>query len=153
MPQIRMRDAGGVLRMITRIRMRDAGNVLRTLSRVRMRDAGGVLRTVWQYFSVAVDHTFVNGNSSGAAASGIVTTSSVTGTVQGGTGPFTYLWEYVSGEALIVPSTPTAAATTFSATVSDGVHDATYRLKVTDSLSNVVYSENVEAQLNWIDTR
>lgn len=155
MPQIRMRDAAAVLRTITQIRMRDAGNVLRTIQRIRMRDGGGVLRTVWQYFSVVLDSVFETSTNSGAASSGSVTTGTVTGTVQGGVAAFTYLWEWVSGSGSIVPTTGTANATTFTATVSDSgsPYTATYRLKVTDSNGAVTYSSEVFIELYWIDTR
>jgi hypothetical protein len=116
MPQVRFRDGSGVLRTAARIRMRDASNVLRNIQRIHMRDPSGVLRTVWQYFSVTLDYSTITGSNDGPAGNGTVTTASVTGTVVGGTAGFTYLWEYIDGDATIIPATPTAAATTFSAT-------------------------------------
>lgn len=154
MPQIRMRDAAAVLRTISRIRMRDGGGVLRTIQRVRMRDAAGVLRTVWEYLSVVLDVYYVYGLNGGAASYGVVTTATVTATVTGGTAPFTYLWEYVSGDLGISADTPTADNTTFSATVSDTSNAVAYfRLKVTDTNGSIVYSEQVAIELQWYDTR
>ncbi len=155
MPQVRMRDAGGVLRTITRIRMRDAGGVLRTIQRIRMRDAGGVLRTVYQYLSISLDVTAIAGYNSGAASAGTVATAAVTGTVSGGTAPYTYLWERVDGSATVTATTGTAAATTFSATVNEATGGifATFRLKVTDVNGAIAYSPNVFIELYWTDTR
>lgn len=154
MPQLRMRDASGTLRTISRIRMRDAGGVLRTIQQIRMRDAGGVLRLVFQYLSVALSTYYAFATNSGAASSGTTTTASVTSTVIGGTGPFTYLWEYVSGDLGITITTPTGANTTFSATVVASVNKvALFRLRVTDANGAVSYSPNLTVELEWVDTR
>lgn len=67
------------------------------------------------------------------------------GTVQGGTnasvsggvGPFTYLWEYVSGSAdIVIITSPTAEDATFSFTSASlaAVREAVWKLTVTDSL-------------------
>jgi hypothetical protein len=155
MPQVRMRDAGNVLRTIARIRMRDAGNVLRTIQRIRMRDTTNALRTVWAYLTLTLDLAVVSGTNSGASASGTVISDTVTGTVTGGVAAFTYLWEYVSGAASIDVDSPTANSSTFSGTVSDSQSpvEAVYRLRVTDSTGAIAYSGNVTVQLTWIDTR
>jgi hypothetical protein len=154
MPQVRFRDAGNTLRTCARIRMRDAGNTLRQIQRIRMRDAGNVLRTVWQFFSVALSASIVTGSNSGAASSGTVTSSSVTGTPTGGTAPYTYAWQYVSGDATVTPTSPTAATTTFSSTtVTELGKIAFFQLQVTDNVGNVVTSSVLEVQLYWSDTR
>jgi hypothetical protein len=151
--QIRMRDAGGVLRTISRIRMRDAGNVLRTLSRVRMRDAAGTLRTVWQYFTATIPST-EHAVASGLASSGTVTSSSIAVTVTGGTAPYTYLWQYVSGSLAIAITTPTGSASTFSAIAVDGVPEvAVFKSTVTDNNGTVIDTNTITVQLNWIDNR
>lgn len=152
-----MRDGGGVLRTITRIRMRDGSNVLRNIQRIRMRDGANVLRTVWQYFSVVLSTSVVTGSASGAASHGTVTSANVTSTVTGGTGPYTYSWQYQSGDATITPVAPTSSASTFTSDVTDAGSPkiASYALQVTDSSTpaNVILSSQVQIQLNWTDTR
>jgi len=80
------------------------------------------------------------------AGSKTVTTSAASVTPSGGTSPYSYLWEYVSGDTFL-PNTSTSNSTTFSKnmTVSVGqTVEATgvYRCRVTDSASNVVYGPN-----------
>lgn len=152
----KMRDAGGILRAITRIRMRDAGGILRTIQQIRMRDGGGVLRTVFQYFSVALNSYTAYGTNSGGAASGSVTSSPTNNsTVTGGTGPYTYQWEFVAGNPGISATAPTGANTAFTATVP-GIQSpfrATWRLRVTDAGGLITYSTPVSVELYWTDTR
>jgi hypothetical protein len=154
-PRTRFRDAGGGLHTLVRARVRDAGNTLRTIQRIRVRDASNALRTVFQYLSVALNTTVVTGSNSGAASSGSVTSSTVTGTVSGGVAPYTYAWQYVSGDATVAANTPTAANTSFTnASVPDALPKiAEYQLQVTDNNGAVVVSELVEVQLYWVDTR
>lgn len=155
MPQIRMRDAAGTLRTITRLRMRDTAGILRTIQQVRMRDETGVLRTVFQYLSLDVNTTSAFGSSSGAASAGVVVSSSVTGTVSGGTAPYVYAWERIDGSAGISADTPAVATSTFSATVNEatGGMFANFRLKVTDANGAEAYSDPVFVELYWTDTR
>lgn len=154
MPQVRIRDAGGTLRTLARIRVRDAGNVLRNIQRIRVRDAGNVLRTVWQYFSISLDTYLVTGSGTGSFHSGSVTSATVTGTVVGGAAPIIYLWVYIDGSATIVPTSPTAIATTFHSNVIDGmVRVAHYMLRATDNSGVVIESDPLEIQLDWTDDR
>ncbi|HSW91788.1 MAG TPA: hypothetical protein VLG09_04030 [Candidatus Saccharimonadales bacterium] len=153
--RFRFRDSGATLRTLARARVRDAGGTSRLIQRIRVRDGSGVLRTVFQYFTVTLSTNIVTGSASGAASSGTVTSSSVTSSIVGGVAGYTYAWQYVSGDATITATTPTASNTTFSApNVPDALGKiANFRLQVTDSASNVIYSEEVEVQLYWADTR
>jgi hypothetical protein len=67
---------------------------------------------------------------------GSVTTNSVTVTESGGTGPYTYAWAYVSGDAGFSANSPTAATTTFTGSITALGQDkiAVWRCTVTDSL-------------------
>ena len=66
----------------------------------------------------------------GFGHSGVVQTNTVTVTPAGGTGPYTYAWTYVSGDAVTVLS-PSSAATKFSSATGA---EAVYKCTVTDSL-------------------
>ena len=154
MPQIRMRDAAGTLRTITQIRMRDESGVLRTIQRVRMRDAGNVLRTVFQAMTVTLSTLTEIEADSGAASNGLVTSDSITSSVSGGTGPYTYEWQYVSGNPSITADTPTADNTTFSSPCFAGIQKlAVFKLQVTDSDGVIGFSEELTVALEWHDTR
>lgn len=151
-----MRDGSNVLRAITRIRMRDATNVLRTIQRIRMRDASNVLRVVYQYLSVSLSATTAYGVAHGLASSGPVTTAtSITVTVSGGTAPFTYAWQFVSGDLAVVANTPAAATTSFGAALvpSGGSKEAVYQCKVTDTNGATITTDTVTAEVVWIDDR
>jgi hypothetical protein len=83
-------------------------------------------------FSAAASPTSLYETRSGPGA---VTTDSTIVTPTGGTGPYTYAWALVSGDAFTVNS-PTAATTTFSTTLISGQEkSAVYRCTVTDSLA------------------
>lgn len=106
-------------------------------------------------FSVSGGSTSVSGFSTrlGAGSKTVTTSSASVGTVVGGTSPYSYLWEYVSGDTF-TPNTSTSNTTTFSKilTVAVGeIVEATgvYRCRVTDSATNVIYGPNctVFAQL------
>jgi len=69
-------------------------------------------------------------SATGSGLSGVVQTNIVTVTPAGGTGPYTYSWTYVSGDAVTVLS-PSSAATKFLSATSA---EAVYKCTVTDSL-------------------
>jgi hypothetical protein len=64
---------------------------------------------------------------------GSVTSSTVTITATGGTGPYTYAWTKIAGDT-ITATLPTAATTAFSGTVALGeTITATFQCEITDS--------------------
>lgn len=65
-----------------------------------------------------------------------VTTSNVTASAAGGTGPYTYSWTYVSGSSAHIPSNPSGATTNWSATQpKNSTRQSVWRVTATDSLS------------------
>ncbi len=73
---------------------------------------------------------------------GAVTTNSVTVTVAGGTGPFTYAWALVSGDTF-TPNSPTSATTNFSTSLTAGQEKSgVYRCTVTDTFDASTYGVN-----------
>lgn len=72
----------------------------------------------------------------GSKATELVTSNSVTITPSGGTGPYTYAWNYVSGSTSPAVSSSTAAVVTFSATLFRNTSaSSVWRCTATDSLS------------------
>lgn len=151
---IKLRDETGVLRTIQRIRFRDSTGVLRTIQSVKMRDDTATLRTVFTYLTAAASPVNTTGANSGTAASGDVTTATITVTPTGGASPYTYAWEYISGNVSIAPNTPTSASTTFTLVGAfDGIsYTAVYRCKVTDANGAVAYTNNVDIRIYWLRT-
>lgn len=104
-------------------------------------------------FSVTVAPAGASGSVTGASPLfKVVTSNSVTATPTGGTGPYTYSWTKVTGSSSISAASPTAATTTFSATVGRGsVVQATWRITVTDSLSATTTAD-ISVELEYVDT-
>lgn len=77
------------------------------------------------------------------------TSDAIVATPSGGTGPYTYEWQHASGSVEIVPDTPTAASTAFTAEFDYlGQHyNATYVCKATDALGAFGYSAPVSVTL------
>lgn len=79
-----------------------------------------------------------------------VVTGNANTTVSGGQAPYTYLWEYVSGDTATALS-PTSAVTAFSRTVTQispftEFLTGVYRCRVTDARSTVAYTGNVTVE-------
>jgi hypothetical protein len=96
-----------------------------------------------------------SGSGSGAASSGLVTTTgTTTATPSGGTAPYTYAWTRVSGDITISINSPSAATTSFTASVADGVpKEAAFKCTITDANGTIVETNEVSVYLEWFDTR
>lgn len=108
-------DAGGVARKVREVWRYDAGGVPRKAREIWRYGTDGVARKVFSGSFVLKASTATvwgDGFTSTRGASVPVTTSAVTLTVQGGTGPFTYAWATFSGSAATA-LVSTAATTQF----------------------------------------
>jgi len=137
---VKLRDASGTLRAVTRIRGRDSGGTLRTVTRVRARDANNVLRIVYDpagasSLAATASDFYPHGTTLGT---GTATTNATTVTPTGGTGPYTYAWVLLDRTAPVAPtaSAPTAPTTTFTQTgLAVGEFETSeWQCTVTDSL-------------------
>ena len=91
--------------------------------------------------TASLDRTEITG---AQARFGVTTPVAVYGFAQGGSPDYTYQWVRISGAATISASTPNASSTYFSGPVPPGdSRDATFVLRVTDSLGNTVDSAPV----------
>jgi len=109
-------------------------------------------------FSISGGDPFVSGIGfiSGAGTQAVTTSSASSGTITGGSSPYTFLWQYVSGDAF-TPNTSTLSSTTFSTTITVGgagevTKTGVYRCRVTDNTSAVIFGPDctVEATLTEI---
>lgn len=105
---------------------------------------------VWKQFFTAVGPLSASaspGSVTGGYGSGTTggSTFSTTCTPTGGLPAYTYAWEYVSGDTLIFPASPTSATTIFtrSSSVPFNGYTSVWRCKVTDSLGTVAFTSNV----------
>lgn len=141
--RLRIRDGGGIMRVIRRISLRDRSNQPVTIQRVRVRDAGGTLRTVFAAISATIAPNPVEGLIT-VAVSGNIPTSSATVTVVGGLAPYTYAWTLKGTSAYAwTIGTPTAATTIFTAAaVPEGqLAQAVFTVAVTDAGGAVVNAD------------
>ena len=114
-------DGSQVLATVTTL---DAGNVPTALAAL-----GSTSGTT---SGLAVSPTDASAFITGAGAAA---TNTVTATATFGTGPYTYAWTYVSGDAFTVGQ-PALDTTNFSTTLGDGNQKyAIYRVTATDSLA------------------
>lgn len=87
-----------------------------------------------QPIAVGVNPEYAVGARSGA---GFVTTTGVTATPMGGTGPYTYLWTRADGDASIAISSTTVRNPTWSGTVTLGdSKNADWQVVATDAFGN-----------------
>jgi len=148
MPQIRIRDAGGLVRTVARIRMRDEAGNLRTIQRIRARDGSGILRTVFQYMQVtlsAYEYTKQLNSPPPHTSS-----AAITATPTGGMAPYTYAWSSVFPNSTSVVS-PTSATTHFNGAVANGnTINPAWVCTVTDATGAVSDSPAVNVIVNGV---
>jgi hypothetical protein len=77
-----------------------------------------------------------------------VVTNAVNATASGGTAPYTYSWSRQSGDSTITATTPTAAGTTFQASVARNIaKNAVFAVLVLDSLGAPAFSALVSVRV------
>jgi hypothetical protein len=157
-----IRDGTNTPRTITALPVRDGTNTPRTITELWIRDLDNVPRLVFNpsgsaTLAVSLSTDTVFGRSHG---SGTATTNSVTATVTGGTGPFTYAWVLLSTDGVpnATAGSPAAATTTFTQTgmAPDDFVTTNWRLTVTDANAVAVTADLLATFSDYsglIDTR
>jgi hypothetical protein len=109
-------------------------------------------------FFVTGGSTSVSGSATrpGAGSLQVTTTSATVGTITGGTSPYSYLWQYVSGDTFSVISS-TSGSTTFSTTITIETNGSVtktgiYRCQVTDGVGRVIYGPNCTVSATLSDS-
>ena len=109
-------------------------------------------------FFVTGGSTSVTGSATRVGAGGgTVTTSSATvGTITGGTSPYSFLWQYVSGDTFSVTSSTSGSTTFFTNITITAGGEATktgiYRCQVTDGVGRVIYGPNCTVSATLSDS-
>ena len=112
--------------------------------------------TVSISFTFSVPALSVSLSNSSASATQVgtgtaTTTPTITATPSGGTAPYTYNWQYISGDSSVYPTNPTSAATDFARFGSpEFTYVSNYRCVVTDSASNTVNSATVGITIDFV---
>lgn len=102
--------------------------------------------------SLAISPSSVSGTAEDFGGPATAISDLATATESGGTGPYTYAWTFVSGDAMTIGA-PTSNATTFSKTndvAGNPVFNAVFKCTVTDNNSNTA-EDTVDVQLRFID--
>lgn len=111
--------------------------------------------------TATISQTSIQKNATGNLSTVIVVSSTVTVSPNGGTGPYTYLWEDVGASPSgITITNSTGAATSFSAELTDDTVlgepqsiSGKFRCKVTDAVAAVTYTDVVSVTLVYNRTR
>lgn len=151
--------SGGVTRTVAAMHVR-VGGTTRAVARAWLRDNGALK----QFFAsmdsqsggstnspsgITVSPTGATGFANSAGTT-MARSNTVTVTVTGGVAPYTFAWTYVSGD-VVTCNAPTAAATTFSATLSASESRyAEWKCRVTDAAGVVADSATVPVTLQNI---
>lgn len=104
--------------------------------------SGSAWENVWLKLAASKNFdpsvVWVNSPASMTPTTRALTTNTVVITAVGGAPGYTYSWARVSGDATITCNSPSAASTTFSATVTVATtKTAVWRCTVTDAVANV----------------
>jgi hypothetical protein len=93
----------------------------------------------------------LNTTNAGAQSTGQTpTTNTVTATASGGTAPYSYAWNRLSGSALVIAINPASASTAFkpsSAITGGQVITAVFELVVTDNVGATIHSAQVNVYI------
>lgn len=99
--------------------------------------------------SVSLSGTSVTATLTGSGTA--TTTPTITATPSGGTAPYTYNWQYISGDLSVYPTNPTSSSTDFAQFGSpEFTYISNYRCVVTDSASNTVNSATVGITIDFV---
>lgn len=97
----------------------------------------------------AASGTFTNSPASLSPSTRSITSNTATAVASGGTGSYTFAWARISGSAAITATSPSAASTTFSATVGvDASVSAVFRVTVSDGISSATADVGVSLAYN-----
>ena len=145
MPDLYQNDVDNTSRQIKKLTQVDNNGTVRELAQLWQNDASGTPRLIYAAFSGASGATVAPSYSYGrvnSKASPRITTSSVSSSVTGGVGPYTYHWQFSQSgwEAL----QPGLSSTTFrSPAVPPGQEYTTEaNVKITDSRGMFATSPN-----------
>ena len=114
---------------------------------IQWRNISGTWKQLNSFMTASASPAVV-GVTTTAGSTVTVTSDATTATPSGGTGPYSYLWQQVGGDAMTITS-PTSASTTFSESVPNGTGYVGYfTCTITDSLTAMATTNNVECSLS-----
>ena len=144
---IKVRQSGSTKTAVG-MKIKHAGSV-RRVSSVKVMD-GGTLKVAAQFappLSVTASPTTVLGGA-GSNYPAAAKTESTTVITSGGQAPFTYSWARLSG-GIGNADQPSKATTTFTAVISPGSFDVTFRVTVTDAFGQTATADVLAKFVNY----